>query len=399
MSRFLYRAKNDKGEIVSGTVQAKNEFEADKILQQNKLYAVDIMPERDIALPALFLPKITLKDRALFARQLATMISAGLPLTKSLSILARQARTDRLREIYYKVYRDLEEGYSFSTSLAKHPDAFDRVFVSVAKSGESSGNLDTVLEQLAKRLESSQDFALKIKGALYYPIFVLIALIGIATYMLIAIIPKLEGVFTQAGVTLPWATSALIAISGFVTHQWWLLIIIIAIVIAAVRFWLISDAGSRTYDDAQLRIPIVKDLSQGLYMSRFARIMEMLIKSGVPILDSLKIVSDTMNNIIYEETIREIVLEVERGVPLSTPLQRSDVFPNIIGQMVAVGEQTGKLDQVLDKVATYYEEETSEHIKALSTLVEPIILIIVGAGVAFIIFAILVPIYNIAQVQ
>jgi len=134
-------------------------------------------------------------------------------------------------------------------------------------------------------------------------------------------------------------------------------------------------------------------------MSRFARIMEMLIKSGVPILDSLKIVSDTMNNIIYEETIREIVIEVERGVPLSTPLQRSDVFPNIIGQMVAVGEQTGKLDQVLDKVATYYEEETSEHIKSLSTLVEPIILIVVGAGVAFIIFAILVPIYNIAQVQ
>jgi type IV pilus assembly protein PilC len=399
MSRFLYRAKNDKGEIVSGTVQAKNEFEADKILQQNKLYAVDIMPEHDIALPALFLPKITLKDRALFARQLATMISAGLPLTKSLSILARQARTDRLREIFYKIYRDLEEGYSFSTSLAKHPEAFDRVFVSVAKSGESSGNLDTVLEQLAKRLESSQDFALKIKGALYYPIFVLIALVGIATYMLIAIIPKLEGVFTQAGVTLPWATRALIAISGFVTHQWWLLIIIIAIIFVAVRFWLVSDAGSRAYDDAQLRIPIVKDLSQGLYMSRFARIMEMLIKSGVPILDSLKIVSDTMNNIIYEETIREIVVEVERGVPLSTPLQRSEVFPNIIGQMVAVGEQTGKLDQVLDKVATYYEEETSEHIKALSTLVEPIILIIVGAGVAFIIFAILVPIYNIAQVQ
>src|SRR3989339_484116 len=352
MSRFLYRAKNDKGEIVSGTVQAKNEFEADKILQQNMLYAVDIMPEREIALPAFFRSKITLKDRALFARQLATMISAGLPLTKSLSILARQARTDRLREVYYKIYRDLEEGYSFSTSLAKHPEAFDRVFVSVAKSGESSGNLDTVLEQLAKRLESSQDFSLKIKGALYYPIFVLVALVGIATYMLIAIIPKLEGVFTQAGVTLPWTTRALIAISGFVTHEWWLLIIIIAIVIAAVRFWLVSDAGSRTYDDAQLRIPILKDLSQGLYMSRFARIMEMLIKSGVPILDSLKIVSDTMNNIIYEETIREIVIEVERGVPLSTPLQRSDVFPNIIGQMVAVGEQTGKLDQVLDKVAT-----------------------------------------------
>lgn len=397
--KYLYKAKNERGDIVSGTVTAQNDFEAEKILFNNKLIAVDILPEKSFDVGVYFKPKVTIKDKALFARQLATMISAGLTLTKAVSVVANNARNERLKQIYYSLYKDLEEGLSFSSALGKHTDAFDRVFVSVVKSGETTGNLDLVLTQTAERLEGDNDFLSKIKGAMYYPVFILCALLVIGTYMLVKIIPQLASLFTKAGVQLPFATRALIWLSAFLQTKWWLALLIIIVIVLAIRTWLVSEMGSRTVSSWQLKIPGIKGLSTGIYMSRFARIMEMLVKSGVPLLDALKIMSSTINNQILEEEINGMVVEVERGVPLSTPLSKYDTFPKLIGQMVAVGEQTGKLDQVLGKVAEYYEEETATAIKSLSTLLEPVILLIVGAGVAFLIFAVLVPIYQIAQVQ
>ncbi len=399
MTKFVYKAKDETGKIVTGTVQASSDFDAKTILQKNKLTPLEIVPENQMTTPTIFQPKITVKDRAVFARQLATTVGAGVTLIKSMSILAKQARNDRLKTIFFAVYKDLQEGYSFSNALAKHPEAFDKVFISVVKSGESSGNLDIVLGQLAENLEASQSFNLKLKGALYYPVFIIIALIGVGTYMLITVIPRLEELFLQAGTELPFATRVLIALSNFLTNQWWAVIIILLVIIFGGRYWLLSDSGSRTIDIWKLKIPVVKELSTGLYMSSFTRIMEMLIRSGVPILDSLRISSNTINNIIYEDSINRVAIEVERGVPLSIPLEKDPIFPKLISQMVAVGEQTGKLDVILDKVAIYYEQETSEKIKSISTLLEPIILLIVGIGVAFLIFAVLMPIYNIAQFQ
>ena len=399
MAKFIYKAKDERGKIVTGTVQAGNDYDAKKILQKNKLSPLEITSESQIRVPKIFEPKITIKDRAIFARQLATTVGAGVTLVKSMSILAKQARNDRLKKIFLKVYEDLEEGYSFSNSLSRHPEAFDKIFISIVKSGESSGNLDIVLNQLADKLEANQNFSSKLKGALYYPIFIALALIGVGTYMLIAVIPRLEDLFLQAGTNLPFATRVLISLSRFLTNQWWLAIIILIIIIVGGRYWILSDSGSRTLDIWKLKLPIMKELSIGLYMGGFTRIMEMLIRSGVPILDALRISSNTINNQIYEESINRVAVEVERGVPLSVPLEKDAIFPKLISQMVAVGEQTGKLDKILDKVATYYEEETADKIKALSTLLEPIILLIVGVGVAFLIFAILMPIYNIAQFQ
>jgi type IV pilus assembly protein PilC len=304
-----------------------------------------------------------------------------------------------LKSAYYAVYKDIEEGYAFSTALSKHPDVFDRIFVSVSRSGETTGNLEAVLSQLADKYENDSNFSGKIKSALYYPIFILCALIGIGTYMLIAVIPKLDVIFKSEGVQLPWATQVLISLSGFLTNFWWLALIILILLILGIRFWLLSDVGSRTISQWQIKIPGIKGLSEGIYMSRFSRTLEMLISSGVPILDSLKVAGATMNNQVYEESVARMALEVEKGVPLSVPLSKDPAFPGLMGQMVSVGEQTGKLDKVLDKVATYYETDTSEKIEGISTLVEPIVLLIIGLGVAFLVFAVLVPIYNIAQIQ
>lgn len=399
MAKFLYKAKNERGDMVSGTVVANNEFEAEKILFNNKLIAIDIVAERVVDFSSYFTPRVTVKDRALFARQLSTMVSAGLTLTKAVSVCANNARNERLKQIYYMIYKDLEEGATFSSALAKHPDAFDRVFVSVVRSGETTGNLDTVLLQTADRLENDYDFSSKIKGAMYYPAFILLALLGVGIYMLVKIIPQLQLLFEKSNVQLPWATRALIWLSKVISMRWWILVIVLLLIVFVIRTWALSDIGSRTLGMMQLKFPLLKNLYTGVYMTRFSRIMEMLIKSGVPLLDALKIMSATISNSLLEEDINAMVVEVERGIPLSTPMQKSENFPMLISQMVSVGEQTGKLDQVLQKVAEYYEGETSNTIKSISTLLEPVILLIVGIGVAILIFAVLLPIYNIAQYQ
>lgn len=399
MVKYLYRAKNVQGQVVTGTVTAGSEFEAEKALLDNRLAAIDIVQEKKFAAGSLFKAKITTRDRGLFARQLATMISAGMTLTKSLSIVAQQARNNRLKEIYNGVYRDLEEGYSFSSALAKYPEAFDRVFIAIVKSGETTGNLEKVLEETANRLENESNFASKIKGAMLYPAFILVALLLIGAYMMIKVIPQLKTVFEQAGSNLPILTRALIALSNFLTQYWWAALLILVVAIIATRYWVISDFGARTINRWQITIPGVKQLTIGIYMSRFSRVMEMLILAGVPLLDGLKITAGTMNNQVFEEGINEMIVEVEKGVPLSVPILKNDHFPTLLGQMVSVGEQTGKMDQVLGKVAEYYEEETNQRIKSISTLVEPVILVIIGAGVAFLVFAVLMPIYNIAQIQ
>lgn len=399
MVKYLYRAKNSQGQIVTGTVTAGNEFEAEKALLDNRLVAIDIIQEKKFSVGSLFKAKITTKDRALFARQLATMISAGMTLTKSLSIVTQQARNERLKEIYNEVYRDLEEGYSFSSALAKHPEAFDRVFIAIVKSGETTGNLEKVLEETANRLENEGNFAAKIKGAMLYPLFILIALLAIGGYMMIKVIPQLKTIFDQAGTNLPLVTRMLIAASNFLTQYWWLALIILIIIVIAARYWVISDLGGRTINRWEITIPGIKQLTIGMYMSRFSRVMEMLILAGVPLIDGLKITAGTMNNQIFEEGINEMVVEVEKGVPLSVPILKNENFPTLLGQMVSVGEQTGKMDEVLGKVAEYYEEETDQRIKSISTLVEPVILVIIGIGVAFLVFAVLMPIYGIAQIQ
>ncbi len=399
MAKFLYKAKNDKGEIISGSVSASSEGEAERILFKNKLFAMEIKSDSALFSRSIFKKKVSLRDKAVFARQLATMIESGLPLTKAISIQVSQAESENLKEIYQDIYMDLEEGHAFSTALSKHPEAFDQVFVSVVKSGETTGNLEVVLRQMADRYENDYTFISQVKSAMYYPAFILVALIAIATYMLMKVIPQLESLFTQSGAELPWVTSALLSLSKFMIARWWVLLVIIIVLVYLVRLWLKTDQGEKAISRWQIEIPGVKDLMRGIYMSRFSRVMEMLVQAGVPILDALKISANTINNIIYKESLEEIATEVERGVPLSVPLQKDKVFPSLIGQMVGVGEQTGKLDKVMGKMGAYYEEETSRKIKTVSSLVEPIILVIIGVGVAFLIFAVLLPIYDIAQLQ
>ena len=399
MKKFLYKAKGANGKIVTGTVTASNEFEAENVLMKHNLIAMEL---RSAAVsPINFLSflgtKIGSKDKAVFARQLSTMIGAGLTLPKSIKVASTQARTERLRSIYLDVYKDLEEGTSFSIALSKHPEAFDQVFVSVVGAGEATGKLDVVLKQIAQQLENDNNFVAKVKGAMYYPAFILLALVGIGTYMMVKVIPTLKGLFDQQGVSLPIATKILLSLSDFLVNSWWAALMIVVGVVVFLKFFFDSDSGAAVKDKLQIKTPGFKKLYENMYMYRLTQVLSMLLGAGVPLLNALKIGATVVNNGVYEEGLLDVVKYVERGVPLSAQLMKNPLFPELIGQMAAVGEETGQLDQVLLKVSDYYAEATDQMIKTISTLIEPMILVVMGAAVAFLVFAVLVPIYQVSQ--
>jgi len=397
MARFLYKAKNNKGEIVTGTVRANNVPEAEKILIDHNLVATDIIIQKKQTLGHIFLGRVSVKDKAVFSRQLATMLSAGLPLTKAITILAKQAKSENLRTVFVEIYKDLEEGYSLSAAFSKHPQVFDRVYVSVVNSGESTGKLDVVLNELAEELENDDQFISKVKGALYYPGFIFLVLILAGIFMLTFVIPKLRVMFDQSNQKLPLITQMLLGLSTFMVNWWWLILIFLALLIAFFRYWSETDGGARFIHNLQLTVPGVSGIFKGIYMYRFTRVMSMLIGAGVPLLDALRIGSAVIDNSIYEESIMEVANQVEKGVPLSVQLLKDPFFPPLVGNMVSVGEETGELDKVLDKVSKYYAQTTGDTTKAISSLVEPAVLILVGLGVAFMVFAIYLPIYQMNQ--
>ncbi len=344
-----------------------------------------------------FLQKVTVKEKAFMARQLATMLASGLTLEKALQVISNQTKNPLLKQTIEGVKADLEAGSTFSSAISKYPKVFDKVFVNIVISGEAVGRLAEVLDRLAGQIEAQSDFISKIKGALLYPAFILIAMIIIAIIMMIKVVPELQSVFAETGAQLPWTTQALISLSDSMINFWWVYLLVLILIVLGVRYFLKTDMGQ--YWLSKIEIGIPGGLGKDIYMARFTRTLGMLVGSGTPILEALNITADAMNNKIYAEKLKSAASQVERGVPLSVPIENSGVFPLIVPQMIAVGEQTGKLDESLEQLAKYYEEESSDQIKNLSSLFEPVLIVIIGLGVAFLVFSILLPIYQVAQLQ
>ncbi|MFA6423168.1 MAG: type II secretion system F family protein [Patescibacteria group bacterium] len=346
-----------------------------------------------------YIKHVSVKEKAFFSRQLATMLSSGLPLTQSLYILAVQSTNEYFKSILNDVIFDLEAGYNFHNALSKHPKVFNKVFVSLVKAGESSGKLEQILDDLATQIENDAAFSSKIKAALLYPVFILVVLIGVSVMMMVKVIPQLEDVFKESNAKLPWITTTLMSMSRFMVHYWWICIFAIVGLVILVRVLLKTDGFEYFWNKFKIKGPIIGKIVTGIYMHRFTNTLSLLTSSGIPIIESLDIVGDVMNNRIYIEELQNVAVQVERGVPISVPLSKNSNFPLIVSQMIMVGEQTGKLDKVLKGLAKYYYEETDNKIKGISSLFEPVMIVFIGGGVAFLVFAILMPIYNLAQIQ
>jgi len=398
--RFKYRAKNDRGDVVGGIVRADHIIAAEKILRENNLVTVDIFPESsDVGRLFALRKRVTIRDKAMFSSQLSTMISAGLGLPKAVNIIAAQTDNQYLKSIFYNINRDLGEGLNFSSSLAKYPEVFDELFVNVVRSGESTGNLEMVMDRLSKKMENDQNMSSKLISVLMYPAFIIVALIAVGWLLLVKIVPQIEAVFRDANATLPWATSALITISHFLAVFWWAIFILVFFIIIFVRYYLATDQGRDLYARIQLGLPGFKKVVSDIYMARFCRTIEMLFESGVPLLESINTTSNVMINGYYKNSLQRISREVQKGISFSAELSKDPLFPPLISQMMAVGEQTGKSSEVMEKLAGYYEAEAENAVRGVYSLVEPIAMMIVGIGVGILVFAILVPIYQIAQLQ
>ena len=403
MADYSYRARDHNGTLKTGTIAASSEENAADVLAEHKLILTRLTEKRDHGFDigkifGAITGRISMKDRVIFTRQLGTMIKSGLPIVQALHILAEQTSNKRFAEIIRDMAGGIEGGTNFSTVLAKHSKHFDKVYVNLVRSGEASGHLDEVLQRLAIQQEKSYALARKVRGALMYPAFVLVALVGATVLMLIVVIPPLKQIFTDAGAKLPLPTQILIVMSDAMRTYWYLFILVTVVALFAFRKFLKSTAGRNLFDRFKLRVPIFGGLFQKIYVAQMTRTLASLVGSGVPILQALDIVSDSVGNVVFERGIKAAAKEVESGTPLSVPIRQNPVFPPMVAQMVSVGEQTGKMDSVLDKLAEFYEEEVDNVVKNLSTLLEPLLMVVMGIAVGGLLISILMPIYNLGNV-
>ncbi len=332
-------------------------------------------------------------DLVNFTRQLATMISAGLPLATSLAILQEQSNP-AMAAVLAKVLRDVESGTSFAKALQEHPDVFSRVYIQLVRAGEIGGVLDNVLERLADTLDKQKDFAAKTKGAMIYPVIVLLAMVAVAFIMMVFVMPQLTEMYRDFEAELPLTTRALIAVSDFMVKFWWLFIGGVFAAFSGLRVWAKTEAGEKTIDEFLFKIPIIGPLRTKLVLTEFARTLSLLIAAGVSLLEGLDIVGKALNSYSFRQAVLNAKDEVEKGVSMSVALGAYEVFPPIVPQMASVGEETGKVDEILSKLSEYYEKESEYAIKNLTTVMEPVIMIILGLGVGFMVVSIMMPIYS-----
>lgn len=402
MDKYLYEAHDLSGQIVNGMIEADSVESAEDVLKYNKLFAVNIRPYISIDQRVLnyfksFFGGIKSKDKVIFARQLAIMINAGLPLLESLKELAKETTKRSMLLVTLQLVGYIEKGKTFSFALAQFPSVFSPIFVSMIKSGEMSGKLDDVLNGLALQMERSYSIKSKIKGALFYPGFIVVVMFGVSMFAIVYIIPKMEDVFTSVGQNLPILTRFLIWLSHFFINYWYLAIIGALIIIYLIRFFLSTENGKYFYAKAASVIPIIKDLNRGVYINDFAKNLALLMKGGVPIVNSLIMISDSFDNIIVREDMKRIVSDVERGIPLSSTMAESKTFPPLVISMMAVGEKTGQLVEVLENISRMYEEDTDTVLKGFTSIIEPLLMVIVGIAVGFLAVAVIMPMYQLSS--
>jgi len=345
-----------------------------------------------------FTNRVSGAEKAFFVRQVATMIQAGLPLLRALSIVTEQTKNAYFRKILTSISQRVREGYQLSQAMGEYSDVFPMIFVAVIRSGETTGRLDKVMLELAKQQEEDNKLRGNILNAMLYPAFVVVAMMSIGIYLVFNVIPQIASLFAEESAQLPWVTKTLIVIVNGLTSYWYLAVMVIVVVILILRAFLRTTEGRLLWGKISLKIPVLKDINTGLAVTRFSRTMAMLTRAGVPVLEAVEIVRDTMNNLLFWNSLQQVRASLERGLPMSKPIMENPIYPPLVGQMIMVGEQSGKVDEVLDSVADYFQDRVNVLVKDLASLIEPVLVVLLGLGVAFIVFAVFIPVYELVNV-
>lgn len=399
MKKFNYQAKDSaSGKIVKATVQADTENSAAKLLIEQGFSPLKI-EEADTSGSFIdhVLQRVTTKDKVVFTRQLATLIGAGLPLSQSLRTVSEQTENKALRSIVDEIIADVEGGKSLHDSFARHPEVFDKVYLALIKAGEASGTLDGSLKRIANQQEKDAAVMSKIKGALTYPLIVVTVIIGVLVFMLMTVVPQVEKLYDDLNKSLPFLTQSLVTTADFVAAFWWLVLIILGIGFYFLRQYLKTDSGIKAMDSFKLNMPLFGGLFRKLYMSRFCHTGQTLLTTGVPMLEMLKITSGAVGNTIVGKSLSNTAEKVKGGKALSEAIAPEEYILPLVPQMIKIGEQSGKMDEMMGKAAQVYEEELDAQIAAISTLIEPLLMVILAVVAGGMVGAILFPIYSLVN--
>ncbi len=395
--KLYYRAATQEGKIINGLIEAKDVKEAGYYLMKHQMLPIVISGDERFNFSRIltFFKRASRNDLIFFTRQLASMLSSGLTLMQSLSIMKNQIKNPILIDVLQGLIRRIEDGSSFSSALENYPRLFPPVYIAFVKAAESSGLLDKVLGRIAENLEKQQKLNSNIKGALLYPVIIIIMMMVVVVIMMVVAVPQLSSFYKSMGVSLPLSTTIVIGISNLFTKLWWLLVVIIFLLLFIFRRWHRTDDGRMTVDAFILKIPLVGNLISESLMVEFSRTFGLLVSTGSLVVDSLLRSADILDNVIYRREIILVAKRVEKGISIGDALEASSIFPSILIQMVKIGEQTGKLDESLMRVAEYFEREVEQAVKTFTTAMEPAIMVILGLGVGFLIFAVITPIYKV----
>jgi type IV pilus assembly protein PilC len=395
MPVFEYTARNaTTGQILKGTLDVASRDEVIKHIKQQKMIVVNVREQPKQITLSFKRKGIRTRDIVIFTRQFATMINAGLPLVQSLDILAKQTENAALAEVTRQVVFDVESGHTLADAFRKHPKAFSELYVNMVAAGEAGGILDTILLRLATFLEKTDSLVRKVKGAMVYPGVILTVAAGAVAVLLIFVIPTFEKMFASVGMELPLPTRIVIGMSQFLINYWWALLGAIGLAVFAFRRYYRTSDGRKRIDQALLNAPVIGDLLRKSAVSRFTRTLGTLISSGVSILDGLEITAKTAGNRVIHDAVMESRNSIAGGETIAGPLEKSKVFPPMVISMIAVGEQTGGLDEMLSKIADFYDDEVDVAVSALLSLMEPLMIVVLGVIVGGMVVAMYLPIFD-----
>ena len=398
---YTYKVRDRQGKLVEGSLEADS-----TTLVANRLRQMGYVPlaidrkddtalQRDLHLP--FSNRVKLRDVAVFSRQFATMINSGLSLLRSLNILTEQTENKALAAVVNEVRLDVERGSSLSQALARHPKAFNRLYVAMVRAGETGGVLDSVLLQLAGTIEKQVELRRKVRSAMTYPTVVFILVLLIVTAMLLFVVPMFKDLYKQLHGTLPLPTRVLIGVSSVLARFWWLIFLVEVGAAFGFKRWVQTEQGRARWDSLKLRLPIFGRLVHKTALTRFSRTLAVLLRSGVPILEALEITSETVNNVSVSRAVKDVQGSVKTGETMAQPLNGHDVFPPMVVQMIAVGEETGAVDTMLEKIADFYDQEVEATVNALTSLLEPLLIVVMGSAVGGMVISLYMPMFNIIK--
>ena len=399
MNKYSYEARDAaSNKIVKSTVQAESEIAAAKLLSAQGFTPLKIELEDDRAgIFKRFANRVTTKDKIVFTRQLATLIGAGLPLSQSMRTVHDQTQNKSMQQIVQEIIGDIEGGRSLSDAFSKHPKVFDNVYLALVSAGEASGTLDEALRRVAAQQEKDAAMMSKIKGALTYPIIVLLVIVAVLGFMLVAVVPQVKNLYKDLNKELPLLTKIMVDTADFFINYWWIVIIVVGIGVYFLIQYLKTEAGIKTKDTFKLNVPMFSGMFRRLYMARFTRTGQTLMSTGVAMLDMLNITSTAVNNTVVAQGIDRAAEKVKGGKSLSSSLRNEDYFLEMVPQMISIGEQSGKIDEMMGKCAQIYEDELDEEIRTISTAIEPVLMVVLAVVAGGMVGAILFPIYSLVN--